>query len=158
MCAEYGVLRQTTAGYTPKHNAFIERWFCTNYEMSRCQMQQFNFEETFWEDSRRMATFIYNRVPPARRTPGKLWLSPSQQQYPDRPYIDMSRIQPFGTKCFVNRVKKKQNKGYSGKSDKKQNAVECKVVGYDDLQGSLRVKVYYPATSTSKFVDEHLVK
>ena len=27
MCAEYGVLRQTTAGYTPEHNAFIERWF-----------------------------------------------------------------------------------------------------------------------------------
>ena len=35
ICAEYGVLRQTTAGYTPEHNAFIEGWFCTNAEMSR---------------------------------------------------------------------------------------------------------------------------
>ena len=108
--------------------------------MSRCQMQQFDMEETFWEDSRRMATFIYNRVPPARCTPGKPWLSPAQQQYPDRPYMDMSRIQPFGLKCFVHQVNEKRNKGYSGKSDKKQNAVEGKVVGYDDLQGSLRVK------------------
>ena len=46
-CAEYGVLRQTTAGYTPEHNAFIERWFPTNAEMSRCQMQQFDMDETF---------------------------------------------------------------------------------------------------------------
>ena len=37
-CAEYGVSRQTTAGYTPEHNAFIERWFRTNPEMSRCQL------------------------------------------------------------------------------------------------------------------------
>ena len=43
-CAEYGVLRQTTAGYTPEHNAFIERWFRTNAEMSRCQMQQFSWD------------------------------------------------------------------------------------------------------------------
>ena len=121
-------------------------------------MQQFDMEETFWEDSRRMATFIYNRVPPARRTPGKPWMSPSQQQYPDRPYMDMSRLQPFGLKCFIHQVKEKRNKGYSGKSDKKQNAVEGKVVGYDDLQGSLRVKVYFPATATSEWVDEQLVK
>ena len=47
ICAEYDVLRQTTAGYTPEHNAFIERWFCTIAEMSRCQMQQFDLKETF---------------------------------------------------------------------------------------------------------------
>jgi hypothetical protein len=72
--------------------------------------------------------------------------------------MDMSRLQPFDLKCFFHQVKKKGNKGYSGKSDKKQNAVEGKVVGYDDLQGSLRVIVYYPATATSKWVDEQLVK
>ena len=105
-----------------------------------------------------MATFIYNRVPPARRTPGKPWMSPSQQQYPDRPYKNMSRIQPLGLKCFVHQVKEKRNKSYSGKCDKKQNAVEGKAVGYEDLQGSLRDKVYYPATANSKWVDEQLVK
>jgi hypothetical protein len=147
-----------TAGYTPEHNAFIERWIRTNAEMSCCQTQQFNMVETFWEDLRRMATFIYNRVPPVRRTPGKPWMSPSQQQYPDRPYMDMSRIQPFGLKCFVYQVNEKRNKGYRGKSDKKQNAVEGKGVGYDDLQGSPRVKVYYPAIATSVWVDEQLVK
>jgi hypothetical protein len=121
-------------------------------------MQQFDMKETFWEDSQRMATFTYNRVPPARRTPEKPWQLPSLQQYPDRPFMDMSRLQPFGLKCFVHQVKEKQNKGYSGKSDKQQNAVEGKLVGYDDLQGSLRVKVYYPATATSERVDEQLVK
>ena len=39
-CIKYGVRRETTAGYTPAHNAFIERWFRTNSEMSRCQMLQ----------------------------------------------------------------------------------------------------------------------
>jgi hypothetical protein len=105
-----------------------------------------------------MATFIYNRGPPASCTLGKLWMSPSQQQYPNRPYMVMSRIKPFGLKCFVHQVKEKQNKGYSGKSDKKQNAAEGNVVGYDDLQGSLRVKGYHPATATSEWVDEQLVK
>ena len=37
-CIKYGVRRETTAGYTPAHNAFVERWFRTNAEMSRCQM------------------------------------------------------------------------------------------------------------------------
>jgi hypothetical protein len=72
--------------------------------------------------------------------------------------MDMSRLQPFGLKCFVHQVKEKQNKGYSGKNKKKQNSLEGKAVGYEDLQGSLRVKVYYPATATSKWVDEQLVK
>jgi hypothetical protein len=67
-------------------------------------------------------------------------------------------LKPFDLKCLVHQVKEKRNKGYSGKSDKKKNAVEGKVDGYDDLQGSLRVKVYYPATATSKWVDEQLVK
>jgi hypothetical protein len=36
ICVDYGVSRQTTAVYTPEHNAFNERWFSTNAEMSRC--------------------------------------------------------------------------------------------------------------------------
>ena len=88
ICREYGVVKQRTGGYTPEHDAFAERWFCTNAEMSTCQMLQFDLPENMWEDSRRMATFIYNRVPPTRQTPGEVWLSPHEKQYPTRETMD----------------------------------------------------------------------
>ena len=43
-CKKYGVHKTSTAGYTPQHNAFVERWFRTNSEMSRCQILQFDME------------------------------------------------------------------------------------------------------------------
>ena len=35
LCSKYGMVKQTTAGYTPQVNAFAERYFRTNGEMSR---------------------------------------------------------------------------------------------------------------------------
>ena len=34
LCRKHGILKQSTAGYTPQHNAFGERWFRTVGEMS----------------------------------------------------------------------------------------------------------------------------
>ena len=51
ICNQYGVVKQSTSGYTPEHNAFVERWFRTNAEMSRSQMLQFDSPEALWEDS-----------------------------------------------------------------------------------------------------------
>ena len=96
LCSQYGVRRETTIGYSPAHNAFVERWFCTNAEMSRCQMLQYDTDETYWEDSRRVATFIYNRMPPARKIPGEPWTTPLKKQYPERTSMDMTKIKPFG--------------------------------------------------------------
>ena len=56
-CRKYGVLKQSTGGYTPQHNAFAEWWLRTISEISNCQILQFDLPEAFWEDSRRMATF-----------------------------------------------------------------------------------------------------
>ena len=47
-CRQYGVVKSSTGGYTPQHNAFAERWFRTNSEMSTCQMLQFDLPEAFW--------------------------------------------------------------------------------------------------------------
>ena len=47
LCNKYGIVKQATAGYTPQHNAVVERWFRTNGEMSRCQLSQFNMEKSF---------------------------------------------------------------------------------------------------------------
>jgi hypothetical protein len=74
MCNKYGIVKQSTAGHTLQHNAFVERWFRTIGEMSRCQLSEFNMEEEFWEDAGRYGAWLYNRVPPARVTLGEPWL------------------------------------------------------------------------------------
>jgi transposase InsO family protein len=59
-CIKYGIRRETTAGYTPAHNAFIKRCFRTNSEMSR-----YNMDEAYWEDLRAMAhlyTSVYRHL------------------------------------------------------------------------------------------------
>ena len=72
-CRRYGIVKQSTAGYTPDHNAFSERYFRTIGEMSRCRMLQFNSEEELWEDSRNHAVWLNNRLPPS-----KLAISPTK--------------------------------------------------------------------------------
>ena len=71
VCMKYGVKREIITGYPPAQNAFVERWFRTIAEMSIYLMLQYDLDETYWEDSRRMATFIHNKVPPARKTRGE---------------------------------------------------------------------------------------
>ena len=100
LCIQYGVRRETTTGYSPAHNAFVERWFRTNAAMSRCQILQYDTDETYWEVSRRMAAFIYNRVPPARKIPGEPWMTPLKKQYPEKRSMDMTKIRPFDIICY----------------------------------------------------------
>jgi hypothetical protein len=69
LCAKYGIVKQATAGYTPDHNAFVERLFRTVGEMSQCQLAQFGMKGELWEDSRSHATFLYTRVPPSHFVP-----------------------------------------------------------------------------------------
>ena len=81
-CDKYGILKTSTAGYKPQHNAFIERWFHTNSEMSRCQILQFVMEEEYWESSRRHATFLHNRVPAHLAIRGSLQKPPFTNNIP----------------------------------------------------------------------------
>ena len=120
-------------------------------------MIQYNMDDTYWEDSRAMATFIYNRVPPSTRIEGEPWISPLQKQYPKRVSMDMSKIKPFGLTCYVFQKKERRNVGYHGKSDKKEHAKKGVLIGYDDQKGTLLVKVYYPKENTYAWVDEQLV-
>ena len=83
LCNKYGIAKQATSGYTPQHNAVVERWFRTNGEMSRSQLSQFNVEEELWEDAKRHGAWLTNRVPPTRVIQGEPWHSPCQHQYPD---------------------------------------------------------------------------
>ena len=91
---------------------------------------KFDLPEAFWEDSRRMATFIYNRVPPVRLTLGEDWESTIKKQYPTRQTMDLSRLQPFGLKCWVYQKKPIRDRQYADKSDKKERSREDILVGF----------------------------
>jgi transposase InsO family protein len=129
LCSQYGVRRETTTGYSPAHNAFLERWFRTNADMFRCQMLQYDTDKTHLEDSRRMATFIYNRVPPARKIPGEPWTTPLKKHYPEQRSMDMTKIKPFGIIFYVYQKKSIRIKGFHGESDQKKNAKKGVLVG-----------------------------
>jgi hypothetical protein len=44
-CGTCGIVKQSTAGCTPDHNAFLVTYFRTAGEISRCQMIQYYSEE-----------------------------------------------------------------------------------------------------------------
>ena len=71
--------------------------------------------------------------------------------------MDMSKIRPFGIICYVYQKKPIRNKGFHGKSDKKENAKKGVLVGYEDQLGPVRVKVYYPQDNSYQWIDENLV-
>jgi hypothetical protein len=63
LCNKYLIVKRATAGYTPRHNAIVDRLFQTNGEMSRCQLSQFNMEEEFSKDTRRHGAWLTDSVP-----------------------------------------------------------------------------------------------
>jgi hypothetical protein len=74
-------------------NAFAERYFRSNGEISRCQLAQFDTEEEFWEDAREHGNFLYNRLPLFCIASNEPWLSPRQHQYPEQKVIDLTKKQ-----------------------------------------------------------------
>ena len=48
-----------------------------------------------YKKSRAHATWIHNRIPPSKLTPGQTWLYARQQQDPDRKETDLTKLQPF---------------------------------------------------------------
>jgi hypothetical protein len=71
---------------------------------------------------------------------GEPWLSPSQLQHPDRKLTDLTSLQPFDTSCWTH-VKKARRAGKSDSVARRERGV---LVGYDDDQGPLLARVYFP--------------
>ena len=71
--------------------------------------------------------------------------------------MDMTKIRPFGIMCYVYQKKPIRNKGFHGKSNKKENAKKGVLVGYKDQLGPVRVKVYHSQDISYQWIDEDLV-
>ena len=65
--------------------------------------------------------------------------------------MDLTKLQPFGIKCWVYQKKPKRDRLYVGKSDKKERSIE-------GVLGPLHVKVHFPSLSKSEWYPEELVE
>jgi hypothetical protein len=136
------MLKQTTAGYTPDHNAFPELFFRTVGEMIKCRMLQFNSEEELWQDSRIHAVWLLRRVLSSKYVPYQPWLTPRQQKISDRKVTDLIKLQPFETTYWTHINKARR----PGKSNIKPRGDQGRLVRYDDDQGSLLARIYFSET------------
>ena len=75
--------------------------------------------------------------------PRPKWLTPRQQQFPDRKVTDLTKLQPFEITCWTH-IKKARR---PGKSDINPRGEQGRLVGYDDDdQGPLLARIYFPQT------------
>ena len=79
------------------------------------------------------AVWLLNRVPNSKYVPNQKWLTPRQQQFPDRKVTDLTKLQPFGITCWTH-IKKARR---PGKSDINPRGEQGRLVGYDDDQGPI---------------------
>ena len=84
--------------------------------MARCSMLQFTAKQKVIRSLEHMQHEFTNRIPPSKLTPGQTWLSPRQQQNPDRKETDLTKLQPFvitqrthikNTRCPDKKISKK---------------------------------------------------
>ena len=72
--------------------------------------------------------------------------------------MDLTKLQPFGLTCWVHQKKQICDLGYGGKSDKKLQARQGILVGYNDQMGPLRAKVYFKDTAKTDWYAEELLE
>ena len=85
---------------------------------------------------------------------GEPWQSPRQRQYPDRKLTDLTNLKPFGTTCWTH-VKKSRRQG---KSDSISRGEQGVLVGYDDDQGPLLARIYFPDTKIFELHDNGYIQ
>ena len=110
----------------------IERVWRTIGESAIAMLLTAELSESYWEEARKTACYVYNRSPGAHEDVSPI--SPYQQYYGIVPHV--SHLQIFGTKCYVkNPVKDKGNH--------EQKAWPGIFVGYQDQQ-PIGWRVYLP--------------
>ena len=72
--------------------------------------------------------------------------------------MDLTKLQPFGLTCWVHQKKQIRDLGNGGKSDKKQQARQGILVGYNDQMGPLRAKGYFKGTAETDWYAEELLE
>ena len=136
--ATIGIELKTTCPHTPEQNMVIERVWRTIGESAIAMMLTSNMSETYWEEARKTACYVYNRSPGAHDETSSI--SPYEQYYGIVPQV--SHLKIFGTKCWaLNPTRDKGNH--------EPKAWPGIFVGYQDQQPK-GYRIYL--TSTQEFI------
>ena len=127
-----GISLKTTCPHTPEQNMVIERVWRTIGESAIAMLLTAELSESYWEEARKTACYVYNRSPGAHEDASPV--SPYQQYYGIAPHV--SHLQIFGTKCYAKDPTK-------DKGNHEQKAWPGIFVGYQDQQ-PIGWRIYLP--------------
>ena len=132
--AGVGVQLTTTCPHTPEQNMIIERVWRSIGESAIAMLLTADLSESYWEEARKTACYLYNRSPGAHSESNPV--SPYEQYYGIRPHLSHLRV--FGSRCYPTRLT-----GLKGNHEAK--AWEGIFVGYQEQQ-LVGWKIYVPKT------------
>jgi len=131
---EHAIYTTTSCAYMSEHNGVIERVWRTITDAAICNLLVAELDESYWEEARRCAAYVYNRIPGAHY--GVHSKSPFEVFWGFAPRIRHFKI--FGSVAYVMiPIKKKDH------SAKAQRGV---FVGYQDRQ-PVGYRVYIPESN-----------
>lgn len=125
ICADAGIVHETTIPYTPQQNGVAERMNRTLVERARCMLSDADFEKSLWAEGVHHAAYLINRSVNrsiGERTPEEIWTGGVP---------NLSNLQIFGTPAMVHVPSVKRKKW-----DKK--SIEMRFIGYADTQKGFR--------------------
>jgi len=136
--ATIGIELKTTCPHTPEQNMIIERVWRIIGEFAIAMMLTSNMSETYWEEARKTACYVYNRSPGAHDETSSI--SPYKQYYGIQPQV--SHLKVFGTKCWALNLTRE-------KGNHEPKAWPRVFVGYQDQQPK-GYRIYF--TSKQEFI------
>jgi len=92
----HGVYSMLTCPYTPQHNAVIERIWRTSTEAAIVLLLTAELPETYWQEARKCAGHVYNRIICAH--PEKYPKSLFEDLFGVKPHV--AHFQPWGCIAF----------------------------------------------------------
>ena len=109
--------------------------------MATCMLIDADLPETYWEEARRYAVFIYNRLPPSRKPNVGPWEAPMELLYKTSATQLYKHFKPFGSPCIVHVPSEKR--GTKSHAEKGQRG---RFIGFEE-EGILIYRVYITATT-----------
>ncbi|KAL0309706.1 UNVERIFIED_CONTAM: Retrovirus-related Pol polyprotein from transposon TNT 1-94 [Sesamum radiatum] len=117
LCANFGIIHQTSCSYTPQQNGRVERKHRHLLNIARALLLQASLPIKFWSDAILTAAYLINRTP----TKVLGWKTPYEKLYGKDPqYI---HLRTFGSLCYATDLTPHKSKFHS-------RALRCILIGY----------------------------
>jgi len=132
---KHAIFSTTSCAYMSEHNGVIERVWKTITDASICSLLLSELPEEYWEEARKCAAYVYNRIAGAHY--GIHTMSPFEVYWGIKPRIGHFKI--FGCEAYAMIPVKRKNHG--------ERAEKGIFVGYQDRQ-PVGFRIYIPQKRT----------